>query len=62
MHNQCDINIILASTLILAGLAGLGIALSPAALEDIADRLLRQAHALRAFYRARAEWRKEDAA
>jgi len=55
--NSCDINKILLSIVILQAAAFVAIAISPRALDWISDNCLRQACAIRAFYRARRDWK-----
>lgn len=58
---MADVNIILLSIIVLQLAFVAAVAISPRALEAIADSLRRQAHAMRCFYRARREWTKEEA-
>lgn len=51
-----EANIILVSIFVVAVALAAAVAISPEALDAVADKLRRQSHAMRAFYRARQEW------
>lgn len=55
--NADDVNKILLAIPILQAAAFVAVVISPRALDYISDTCLRQACAIRAFYRARREWR-----